>query len=64
MSSRRFYTVGEVAERWEVSQALVRRLYTHGELQVLRLGRSVRIPESEVERIEESIKFLRPGGWR
>lgn len=48
------FTVTELAERWKVSEACVRRLYTHGEIRPFRFGRTVRIPESEVIRIEEA----------
>jgi excisionase family DNA binding protein len=39
-----FLTVSQVAENWQVSPRTVRRMIADGRLQVVRLGRAVRIP--------------------
>jgi excisionase family DNA binding protein len=46
------FKVSEVAERWVVPEITVRRMIDRREMKVLRLGRSVRVPLSEVERVE------------
>jgi excisionase family DNA binding protein len=37
-------TVQQVAENWQVSQRMIRRMIADGRLPVIRLGRAVRIP--------------------
>ena len=37
-------TVQQVAENWQVSQRMIRRMIADGRLPVVRLGRAVRIP--------------------
>jgi excisionase family DNA binding protein len=37
-------TVQQVAEKWQVSQRMIRRMISDGRLPVIRLGRAVRIP--------------------
>ena len=37
-------TVQQVAENWQVSQRMIRRMIADGRLRVIRLGRAVRIP--------------------
>jgi len=37
-------TVRQVAENWQVSERSLRRMIADGRLQVVRLGRAVRIP--------------------
>jgi excisionase family DNA binding protein len=37
-------TVQQVAENWQVSQRMIRRMIADGRLRVVRLGRAVRIP--------------------
>lgn len=49
----KYMTVEQLAERWSVSQAHIRRLYLNGSLKTLRLGRVVRIPLKEIERLEK-----------
>lgn len=49
----KYITVEQLAERWSVSQAHIRRLYLNGSLKTLRLGRVVRIPLKEIERLEK-----------
>ena len=49
----RLLTVGEVAETMRVSNMTVYRLIKAGELPALRVGKSYRIRESEMERYLE-----------
>lgn len=44
-------SIKEAASTWGVSREFVKRLYRRGELQVVRFGRVVRIPQHELERI-------------
>jgi excisionase family DNA binding protein len=44
-------SVAEAAARWSVSSRSVWRWISAGEIKVVKLGRAVRIPVSEVERI-------------
>jgi excisionase family DNA binding protein len=41
-------TVSQVADNWQVSPRTVRRMIANGRLDVVRLGRAVRIREKEV----------------
>ena len=52
MDNSNCYTVRQLADRWKVSEACIRRLYTNQEIRVFRFGRTVRIPKEEVDRIE------------
>ena len=63
MNEEKYYTVNELAERWGVSGSLVRRLYAYKEMRVFRLGRTVRIPESEIIRIEKERLSREPENW-
>jgi excisionase family DNA binding protein len=40
-------TVHQVAENWQVSQRMIRRMIADGRLHVIRLGRAVRISASK-----------------
>ena len=46
-----FATVPDVARRLGVCGASIRRAIERGELRAVRLGRSIRIPKSEMERV-------------
>lgn len=46
------FTVPTLAERWECSEGLVRKMIERGELRSFRIGALIRIPADEVERIE------------
>jgi len=46
------FTVQTLADRWSCSQGLVRKLIGQGDLQVFTIGKLIRIPASEVEKIE------------
>lgn len=50
---REFYRAEEVAERLGVKVSTVRRWIFDRRLTVIKFGRAVRIPESEVERMIE-----------
>lgn len=63
MTSKPFYTVQQLAERWELSEAHIRRLYIEGHLKTFRSGRTVRIPESEVQRAEDEWGTELTGPW-
>lgn len=52
MSARKPYTPVTLAERWGCSQGLVRKMIDRHELSHFRLGTLIRIPASEVERVE------------
>jgi excisionase family DNA binding protein len=47
-SAPRLYSLSAVAERLDVSVDTVRRLVGRGELGVVRIGASVRVPDSEL----------------
>ncbi len=51
-----FFTVPEVARRWNVSLSFVRRLLAKGDLKKTYFGRSVRIAEQDVERYERAAR--------
>jgi excisionase family DNA binding protein len=45
------YTYGEAAQLAGVSQSMVRKLVREGKLEKISIGRSVRIPRGEIERL-------------
>ena len=49
LSDVKFLTVAEVAEMMRVSKMTVYRLVHAGELPAIRIGRSIRVPESAVQ---------------
>lgn len=46
------YSPETLATRWDCSSEMIRRMYHAGELAGFRLGKLIRIPASEVERVE------------
>ena len=52
MSNPRPFSPETLAERWGCSSEKVRRMYHDGELAGFRLGKLIRIPANEVERVE------------
>ena len=46
------YTTETLAERWQCSAQHIRDMVHKGHLRVFRVGRLIRIPAAEVERIE------------
>ena len=46
------YSPETLAERWGCSAEKIRRMYHDGELAGFRLGKLIRIPANEVERVE------------
>ena len=59
-SRARFLTVAEVADLMRVSTMTVYRLIKAGDMAAVRVGRSYRIPESEVDRYLEA-RFTQAG---
>ena len=49
-----YLTVTDLAQRWQVSACSIRRLIWSKQLKSLRVGRTVRVPETEVERYEDA----------
>jgi excisionase family DNA binding protein len=47
-----FYTVGQIAERWQCSEKKVRRLIARGELIAHRFGSQLRISEADLKTFE------------
>lgn len=52
MTAPKPYTVPTLAERWECSEGLIRKMIERGELSSFRLGTLIRVPASEVAKIE------------
>jgi excisionase family DNA binding protein len=46
------FSVPSLARRWEVSEGLIRKMIERGELLSFRLGVLIRVPASEVQRLE------------
>ena len=46
-----FATVPDIASKLGVCRASIRRAIERGEIRAVRLGRSIRIPRSEMERV-------------
>jgi excisionase family DNA binding protein len=51
--AERLMTVAEIAERWRVSKMTVYRLVHAGTLRSIKVGRSIRVPESAVASVEQ-----------
>lgn len=49
---RAVFTVAQLADRWQVNARTIERALARGELRPVRIGRTVRIPLAEVERLE------------
>lgn len=47
-----FYTVSELVVRWKCARKTIWTRIKAGELQAFRMGRSFRVPASEVARVE------------
>lgn len=50
-TSENLFTLKQVAEKWQVSLRSVQRLVGANKLKVVRIGRNVRVTESELERV-------------
>src|SRR5690349_19098256 len=48
----RAYTVATLAQEWECSEGVIRKMIASGELGCFRLGTLIRIPNEEVRRFE------------
>ena len=56
-----FFSISELAARWGTSKRTVQRFIADGRIEVVRIGRSVRIATNEVMRFEamrRSLTFL------
>jgi excisionase family DNA binding protein len=53
MAVEPFATPKELCERWRTSAATITRLVKSGQLLAMRIGRSIRVKLSEVERYEK-----------
>lgn len=49
---KRFASLSEAAERYDVSERTIRRLIADGKLKALRIGGSIRIPLTELDRLD------------
>jgi excisionase family DNA binding protein len=50
---RRYHTIAELAERWQVSGRTVRRLIDNGKLRAVRIGGLLRVADDVLLRFEE-----------
>lgn len=57
------FTPDTLADRWACSAQHVRDMIGRGELRSFRAGKLLRIPASEVERIEEGREAQSRRGW-
>lgn len=48
----RYYSLQELAARWNISDSTLRRWMREGELAVFRMGVKIRVAEAEVARME------------
>lgn len=51
---RRFYTVKQVAERWQCSASKVQKMTSRGELGHIKIGATIRIPEESITNYEDN----------
>lgn len=49
MENKRFYTINEFAKIMGVKPLTIRRWIASGELKTLKIGKSIRIPSSELK---------------
>jgi excisionase family DNA binding protein len=52
LPSRSFFTVEQLAARWQVSPRTIRRMVERGKLRAMRIGPQLRVPVDVVERYE------------
>jgi excisionase family DNA binding protein len=52
--SKQLLTAKRVAARWMISELTVRKMIASGQLPVIRLGRSVRVRERDVQALERT----------
>ncbi|HEY6814062.1 MAG TPA: helix-turn-helix domain-containing protein [Croceibacterium sp.] len=55
LDSRPSYSVAQLAERWQCSEGLVRKIIGSGKLAAFRLGTLIRISAAEVDRFEGNV---------
>lgn len=56
MTTSTFLTIGDLCERWKLSQPTIRRMVRDGRLRATQIGRSVRFDLQDVERMETAGK--------
>lgn len=61
-SSRPPFSVRRLADRWSCSEGLIRKMIKNGMVQSFTIGTLIRIPMSEVERIERNGSLAPSGG--
>jgi len=54
IENSRYFTVTEIAERWQCSERTLRRLIANGTLPVHRFGNLVRVSEADLTLYERS----------
>jgi excisionase family DNA binding protein len=60
--AKEFYTPEQLAELLQVSKPAVYKWAAEGRIEVVRIGRTVRIPASEVDRLLSEGRSVRPNG--
>lgn len=55
-SSMQYYSIKSVARMYETSEKTIRRLIMGKNIRVVRVGRCIRIPESEVQRFATPVQ--------
>ena len=58
--AERLFTPDELAERWRLTGTTIRAQVLRGEIAAFRIGKNIRIPESEVRRIEDQRAYRIP----
>jgi excisionase family DNA binding protein len=54
-----FLTVEGLAKRWMIHEESVRRMYRDGRIPIIKLSNKVRIPISEILRMEGKTQFVK-----
>jgi excisionase family DNA binding protein len=50
---RAYFTVEQLAKRWQVSQRTIRRMIERGGLRAVRIGAQLRVADDVLQRFEE-----------
>lgn len=58
-STPHFLTVNEIADRWQTSTRKIRRMIDAGELVAHRIGRHIRVSESDLLAYERGCRIVR-----
>lgn len=59
-----YLSAAEIAKRWSISTASVRRMILRGDLTYIKIGRSVRVPIASVESYEKDQSYELCSGAR